>query len=311
MRTFYCSFVFFLCLAVSLKSLGLSREDSLSKYDKLDSSDIIVASFSYKTGEQELGEGVTLQVPDGFRLLDAAQSRQLIEGLWGNPDNPNTLGILLPARVSPMNKEFRGVMISFEPFGYLDEREAGNINYNRLLHEMKEELKNENMLRRRNGAGEITSMDWAFPPYFDKGSRSLHWARILHFAGGATPVLNYELRLLGRRGSLCFTAIGKAGDVSIIKAQLQRVVALASFTNGNSYTDFNPRTDESARWTPQESFFSSRSLSAESLLLGIRSTLSMLLVCLCMILFIYLMQFYHHRRKSGYRKMIDFDERLN
>jgi uncharacterized membrane-anchored protein len=311
MRIFYYSFVSFLCLIVSLKSLGLSREDSLSKYDKLDSSDIIVASFSYKTGEQELGQGVTLQVPDGFRLLDAAQSRQLVEGLWGNPENPNTLGILLPARVSPMDKDFHGVVISFEPFGYLDEREAGNINYNKLLREMKEELKNQNVLRRRNGAGEITSMDWAFPPYFDKQSRSLHWARILHFDSNAAPVLNYEVRLLGRRGSLCFTAIGKTGEVSKMKAQLQSVIAQARFTNGNSYTDFNPRTDQSARWTPGESFFSSRALSTESLLLGIRSTLSMLLVCLCMILFVYLMQFYHHRRKSGYRKMIDFDERLN
>ncbi|MBO9728205.1 MAG: DUF2167 domain-containing protein [Chitinophaga sp.] len=311
MRTFYYSFMSFLCLMVSLKSLGLSREDSLSKYDKLDSSDIIVASFSYKTGEQELGQGVTLQVPKGFRLLDAAQSRRLVEGLWGNPDNPNTLGILLPARVSPIDKDFRGVVISFEPFGYLDEQEAGNINYNRLLREMKEELKNENILRRRNGGGEITSMDWAFPPYFDKGTRSLHWARILRFEGSTAPVLNYEVRLLGRRGSLCFTAIGKIGEGPKIRAQLDRVVTLARFTNGNSYADFNPRTDESARWTPRESFFSSRALSTESLLLGIRSTLSMLLVGLCMVLFIYLMQFYHHRRKSGYRKMIDFDERLN
>ncbi|HEY9257909.1 DUF2167 domain-containing protein [Chitinophaga sp.] len=310
MRTFYCSFVAFFCLTVSLKTLGLSREDSLSKYDKLDSSDILVASFSYKVGEQELGQGATIQVPEGFRLLDAAQSRLLVESLWGNPENPNTLGVLIPERAGPMDKDFRGFVISFEPSGYLNEQEAGKINYNKLLREMKEELKKENVLRSRKGAGVITSMDWAFPPYFDKDNHMLHWARILHFDGG-NPVLNYEVRLLGRRGCLCFTAIGKTADILKIKKQLEQISTAAHFTNGNGYADFNPRTDPSARWTPEETVVGARVLSPDNLLLGLRSTLSMLLVFLCMVLFVYVMQFYHHRRKPTYRKMIDFDERLN
>lgn len=312
MRTFYCSFIAFFCLTVSLKTLGLSREDSLSKYDKLDSSDIIIASFSYKVGEQELGQGATLQVPEGFRLLDAAQSRQLVESLWGNPENPNTLGVLIPERAGPMDKDFRGFVISFEPSGYLDEQEAGKINYSKLLREMKEELKHENVLRSRKGAGVITSMDWAFPPYFDKVNHTLHWARILHFGEDTPPVLNYEVRLLGRRGSLCFMAFGKTTDILKIKQQLQQIAGSAYFTNGNGYADFNPRTDPAARWTPEEVFIGARILSPDNLLLGLRSTLSMLLVFLCMVLFVYAMQYYHHhRRKPTYRKMIDFDERLN
>ncbi|MBS0027402.1 DUF2167 domain-containing protein [Chitinophaga sp. 22321] len=311
MRTFYCSFVMFFCLSVSLSVLGLSREDSLSKYDKLDSSDIIVASFSYSVGEQELGQGAVLQVPEGYRLLNAARSRLLVEHLWGNPENPNTLGVLVPERTGPLDKDFRGFVISFEPSGYLDEQEAGKINYGRLLREMKEELKNDNLLRGRKGAGVITSMDWAFPPYFDKKSRTLHWARILHFDGGVPPVLNYEVRLLGRKGALCFTAIGKVGAIAQVKQQLQQVAASAHFTNGNGYTDFNPRTDQPARWAPEEISISTRILSPENLMLGVRSTLLMLLVSLCMVLFVYVMHFYHHRRKHTYRKMIDFDERLN
>jgi uncharacterized membrane-anchored protein len=311
MRTFYCGLIAFLCLTISLKTMGLSREDSLSKYDKLDSSEIIVASFSYKVGEQELGQGAILQVPEGYRLLDAVQSRLLLERLWGNPENTGTLGVLIPDRAGPMDKDFRGVVISFEPSGYLDEVEAGKINYKKLLREMKEELKNENVLRSRKGVGLITSMDWAFPPYFDKDSRSLHWAKILHFEGRSTTIFNYEVRLLGRRGSLCFTAMGKTDNIIQIKKQLQQISAMAHFTNGNGYADFNPRTDPAARWIPEEVAMSSRILSPENLLLGLRSTLLMLLVFLCMVLFVYAMQFYHHRRKAGYRKMIDFDEHLN
>jgi uncharacterized membrane-anchored protein len=311
MRTFFYSFIVFSCLTVSLKTLGLSREDSLSRYDKLDSSEIVTASFYYKAGEQELGQGTILNVPEGYRLLDAVQSRVLVEHLWGNPENPNTLGVLLPARVGPMDKDFHGFVISFEPSGYMEESEIRKIDYTKLLAEMKEELKNDNLLRSGKGTGQISGMDWAFNPYYNKDNHSLHWARILHFGKNEPSMLNYELRLLGRKGVLCFTAIGKVTELEQIKQQLAIVAAAARFMPGNGYADYNPRTDQSSRWVPATESVASRMLSIDNLLLGVRSTLSMLLVMLCMTLFVYGMNYYHHRRKSGYRKIIKVDERLN
>lgn len=311
MHTFYCSLFMLLGLLAGLPASGLVKEDSLGRYDKLDSSDLLVASFSYKSGTQRLGGVATLAVPENYRFLDAAQSRVLVERLWGNAENPNTLGMLMPERMSPLDKDCWGFVVSFEPSGYLDDQEAGKINYNRLLREMKEELKMDNMLRSSRGGGVITSMDWAFPPYYNKSDHSLHWARILHFEHRGQPVLNYELRLLGRRGALCFTAVGNASRLKQIREKLPEIAAAARFTNGNGYNDFNPRTDEPARWTPETPSLTSRFLSPENLLLGLRSTLSMLLVALSMVLFIYVMQYYHQRRRSGYRKMMDIDERLN
>lgn len=310
MRTLYYSFIMCCCLSVSLQVLGLSREDSLSKYDKLDSSEIIAASFTYKVGEQELGQGAILCVPDGYRLLDARQSRLLVENIWGNPENPNMLGVLLPPKTAPADKDFSGFVISFDPSGHLDEQEAGKINYSRLLYTMKEELKNYNVLRSRHGEGVISSMDWAFPPYFDKKNRSLHWARVLHFADRQPAILNYEVRFLSRSGALCFTAVGKPADMARLRKQMELVTAAARFSAGNNYTDFNPRTDIAAQWTPEITMVSSSILSVDKILSGLRSILLTVLVALCMVLFVYVMQYYHHhRRKPTYRKMID--ERLN
>lgn len=311
MRTFFCSLIVLGCLAVSFSALGLSREDSLSRYDKLDSSEMVAASFSYKAGEQELGRGTILNVPEGYRLLDAAQSRVLVEHLWGNPENPNTLGVLLPDRMGPMDKDFRGVVISFEPSGFMDEPEIRKIDYTKLLAEMKEELKNENLLRSGKGAGPISGMDWAFTPYYNKDNHSLCWARILHFGKNEAPMLNYELRLLGRKGALCFTAIGKVTELEQIKKQLAVIAAAARFTPGNRYADYNPRTDQFTRWTPAAASLPGKMLSIDNLLLGLKNTLSMLLVLFCTMLFAHIMNYYHHRRKSGYRKIIRVDERLN
>ncbi|MGF6928469.1 putative membrane-anchored protein [Chitinophaga sp. W2I13] len=311
MRAFFYSVVVFSCLTVSLNVLGLSREDSLSRYDKLDSSEMVAASFYYKAGEQSLGEGTILNVPEGYRLLDGAQSRVLVEHLWGNPENPNTLGLLLPARMGPMDKDFHGFVISFEPSGYMEESAIRQIDYTKLLTEMKEELKNDNLLRSGKGVGQISGMDWAFTPYYNKNNHSLHWARVLHFGKNEPSMLNYELRLLGRKGALCFTAIGKVTELEQIKQQLAIVAAAARFAPGNGYADYNPRTDQSSRWVPASESVAGRMLSIDNLLLGIRSTLSMLLIILCMVLFVYGMNYYHHRRKSGYRKIMKVDERLN
>ncbi|SEW53563.1 DUF2167 domain-containing protein [Chitinophaga arvensicola] len=312
MRTFFYSLLAIGCLTFHLNALGLSREDSLSKYEKLDSSEILAASFNYKTGEQELGQGATLQVPAGYRLLDGAQGRILVEHLWGNPENPNIVGVLLPDRMGPMEKNFRGVVISFEPSGYMAESEIQRIDYKKLLVEMKEDLKSDNLLRRRKGAGVITGMDWAFTPYYNAGNHTLHWARILHFGGGIPASLNYEVRVLGRKGALCFTAIGKSTELALIKQQIATVAAGAYFTAGNRYIDFNPRTDQASLWTPVQESVLLRILSFDNILLSIRSILSTMLVALCMVLFVYFMDYYHHhRRRSAFRKMIKIDEHLN
>lgn len=313
MRTFFCSLIIFGFLTVSLKTWGLSREDSLSKYEKLDSSEILAASFCYKTGEQELGKGAVLQVPTGYRFLDSAQGRVLVEHLWGNPENPDILGVLLADRMGPMEKDFRGVVISFEASGYMAESEIRTIDYTKLLGEMKEQLKNDNLLRRRKGAGVITGMDWAFTPYYNKDNHTLHWARVLHFGKASSSTLNYEVRLLGRKGVLCFTAIGNATELDQIKQQVALITAGAHFTPGNSYTDFNPRTDQASRWAPASDSVLLRILSADTLLLALRSILSTLLVSLMMVLFVYFMDHYHHHRRksSGFRKIMEIDERLN
>ncbi|CAL1517348.1 DUF2167 domain-containing protein [Chitinophaga sp. MM2321] len=308
MDKFYWSLLI-VCLLVPLQMIANNREDSLSKYDKLDAADLISASFSYQQGEVVLGEGVVLQVPAGYRFLDAAQSKLLVAHLWGNPENPNSVGLLLPARVGPMDKDVWGLEVSLESSGYVSEKEARHINYANLLQQMKEDIKTENDWRRENDIDVVTTMQWAFPPYFDKKDHTLHWARILHFSNNQQPVLNYEMRILSRKGALCFNAIAAASQLENIRKLLPELMQHVHFKPGSRYTDYNPITDlatigTSGTWTVSDI------LSPEYLLLWLRNTWSLLLVSSVMVLFVYAMQLYH-RRRTTHRKMIRIDESLN
>lgn len=315
-KLYYSLVVLLCCLAITPGVSGLSREDSLSRYERLDSSDLLSASFSYKVGEQVLNQLAVLKVPQGYRLLEGDQARVLVEQLWGNPENPNTLGVLIPQRVSPTDKEVGGIIISFEPTGYLNDDDAQRINYNRLLYSMKEELQEDNLLKGGRSVGAIKTVDWAFPPYFNKSNHSLHLAKVFKFESKLSPFLNYEVRLLGRNGALCLTAIGKASDLQKIKAQLESVLEYTQFTFGNRYEDFNPLTDRKSSWGQDAPVLPSLFFSKEKLVLVLRTTLLLILICLGMTGFVFLMQIYHHRRATDRKNIkinfdMNFDERLN
>ena len=55
--------------------------------------DSLEASFSYQDGVIELEDGIgILNVPHGFRYLDATQAAYVIHDLWGNPHGDRNLG---------------------------------------------------------------------------------------------------------------------------------------------------------------------------------------------------------------------------
>ncbi|MEC5146201.1 DUF2167 domain-containing protein [Chitinophaga sp. 212800010-3] len=312
MRTFNYSLWLFLCLLTNLSSKGITREDSLSKYDQLDSSEIIISTFSYRTGEQSLGRDAVLRVPEGYRLLDQQQSRVLVEQLWVNPANPNMLGILIPERTAPMSPGFHGFVVSFDPTGYMDEQEVKNINYDGLISNMNTALKKENLVRQQREVALISGATWALPPFYDEAAHALHWPIALHFDGNRLPMLNYEVRLLGRRGNLCITAIGRLGDLTMINEQLKTITGAIHFRPGYSYADFNPHTDKQLSLSSNSSLqIGVPIITLEKLVLWIRSILLTVAVGLAMVFFVYAMQYYHHRRKSGYRNIMPIDERLN
>ena len=60
--------------------------------------------------------------------------------------------------------------------------------------------------------------------------------------------LNYDIRVLGRKGVLSFNAVASMSQLSMIQDRMQDVLGFAQFTAGNQYTDFNPSVDKIAAY---------------------------------------------------------------
>jgi uncharacterized membrane-anchored protein len=207
------------------------------------------ASLQYQTGEITLKDGLAkLKLSPAFRYLDPENTRRLLEEGWGNPDGAGTLGMIVPASDSPMSENGWGVIVTYEEDGYVSDKDADSINYDDLLKEMQESTRAESGEREKAGYGAIELVGWAERPSYDKASHKMYWAKDLRFDANEQHTLNYNIRVLGRRGVLVLNAVAGMNQLDAIKADMQNVLAFTEFNPGNSYADFDSSTDKVASY---------------------------------------------------------------
>ena len=211
--------------------------------------DSINQSFTYQYGTINLAGGkATLQVPEGFKYLDPEQSAYVLEDLWGNPPS-ETLGLLFPEAVSPLSDDFTFcVDMSYIEDGYIDDEDAQDLDYDELLDTMKDDILAENPDRVAQGYPSYELVGWASRPYYDQQTKKLHWAKELKFEDTEVNTLNYDIRVLGRRGYLNLNAIGDITMLNNFNANRDKILNSVEFTTGNTYSDFNPDIDEVAAY---------------------------------------------------------------
>lgn len=207
------------------------------------------ASLHYQTGKINLPNGkAELNLGENFRYLSPADAdRLLVEG-WGNPKGDTTLGMILPANVSPLDASGWGVIVEYEDSGHVSDDDAKDINYDELLAGMQKDTKANNEERAKAGFGSIDLVGWASKPYYDASGHRMHWAKELKFSESDGNTLNYNIRVLGREGVLILNAVAGMGQFAAIKPELEQVVKVAEFTPGNRYSEFNAATDHASEY---------------------------------------------------------------
>ena len=210
--------------------------------------DSVQATLHYQTGRVTFPDNLgSLAVPKGFRYLDASQSEYVLTKLWGNP-NGESLGMLFPADRGPLDDNNWAFAIEFDPAGYVQDDDAADIDYDDLLKEMQDDTEEGNAEREAAGFGRVMLVGWASKPYYDAKLNVLHWAKELRFSGTPTTTLNYNVRLLGRKGVLNLQAIGDMTQLPEIRSTIPAVIQSVEFAKGQQYADFNPELDEVAAY---------------------------------------------------------------
>jgi len=234
-----------LCLFAGL----LLRADDPAPKASADSMAATAASLQWKTGVITLKDGLAkITLTDNFRYLDPKDSEKVLHDLWGNPPGSKNLGMIFPADVGPLDPNGWGIEIAYEAGGYVKDDDADKINYTDLLKQMKQEVHEGSTERVKEGYPAMELIGWAAPPRYDKATHKLYWAKELKVDGASQDTLNYNIRILGRRGVLVLNAIAGMDDFPMIDKKIPEVLSMVDFQAGNTYADFDPKIDKIAEY---------------------------------------------------------------
>lgn len=208
-------------------------------------------SLDRQTGEIDLpGNAATLTVPENFYYLDPTDTKRILVDVWGNPEGSTKglLGMLFPADSTPFDDASWGVTIEYEQDGYVNDEDAADLDYNELLADMQQDTLLSSEARVEQGYEPIELVGWAAAPFYDSEAKKLHWAKELHFGDAELNTLNYNIRILGRKGVLVLNFIAGMDQLDVINNNLDTVLAMAEFKEGSRYADFNPDIDDVAAY---------------------------------------------------------------
>lgn len=212
--------------------------------------DEIERSLNYQKGVIHLESGnAILTVPDGFKYLDKKQSFYVLTELWNNPADSSILGLLVPENNGVLADDSWVFTISYDEMGYVKDDDAEDIDYDDLLKEQQKEIREANPERVKQGYEPIEFIGWASTPTYDKEKKVLHWAKELKFGDVQIHTLNYNLRILGRKGIFLLNAVANMSEMPQVKSNIDKVIGCVEFEKGHQYADYIPDVDHVAAWT--------------------------------------------------------------
>lgn len=229
-----------------IKTIGFMLSIAVISFSQITPS---TSRFDFQTGKIQLGDGVAqIDLPVGYKYLNPNQSTYVLETLWGNPPGEKTLGMIFPENTTPLDTNSWAVVIQYTDDGYVKDKDANKINYDKLLKQMQKATAKENENRLKSGYESVEIIGWAEKPFYDNEAKKLYWAKEIKFGNSPNNFLNYDIRILGRKGYLVLTVVSTMAMLNSIKPFMPQLVKAAEFNTGYSYAEFDPKVDKVAAY---------------------------------------------------------------
>ncbi|RZF64857.1 DUF2167 domain-containing protein [Sphingomonas populi] len=188
-----------------------------------------------------------LHLGDRYYFVPADEAKTILTKVWGNPPQSadGVLGIVFEKGRTIFDNVW-GAVVTYEDTGYVSDANAKSEDYNQVLESIRKGESEENTKRKQGGFPQLHLVGWAQPPAYDPASHALIWARDIRFSDSATDALNYDVRLLGRRGVLSLNMLSSMDHLSDVRAAAADFGKAAAFDRGSAYADFDKTIDKSA-----------------------------------------------------------------
>jgi uncharacterized membrane-anchored protein len=172
-----------------------------------------------------------IEVPPGYIYIDGPTMRKLLEAI-GQPVSDDLIGSL-----SPTNADW-SVMFYYDAIGYVKDDDKDKLNADKLLEDYRKGTEEANKYRAKYGAAPIQVLGWELPPRYNEETHNLEWA--LRGSSEGEEILNYDTRLLGRKGVMSVKLIVSPQEYAATFPVFTNLIAGYKFNSGETYAEYKP-----------------------------------------------------------------------
>lgn len=193
---------------------------------------------------------MTLHLGTGYYFLGADDSRKVLVDAWGNTKDTadGVLGMVFPSGQTPLDGHGWGAVVSFAGTGYVSDKDARTTDYAKVLDELRKGEDETNDERKKENRETAHLVGWAQAPNYDENHHSLIWARDIKFGDQTDDTLNYDVRVLGRRGVLNLNMVATMSQLPEIRTAANQLQGVAVFDSGSRYADYQQGVDKRAEY---------------------------------------------------------------
>jgi uncharacterized membrane-anchored protein len=181
-------------------------------------------------GNGEIGSRAAIEIPEDYVFLDADETRRYVEWTENIPSGEEYL-------FGPANDKWEAYFSFFDE-GYVEDTEE--LDADELLASLRESQQASNEDRRRRGWPELHIEGWQVPPRYNPETKSLEWATRLSNRASGHVTINYNTRVLGRKGTMSVQVVAQPENFDAGLVEFKQSMEGFAYNPGERYADYVP-----------------------------------------------------------------------
>lgn len=175
-----------------------------------------------------IGDNATIDIPEDYVFLDMAETTKYVEASRNIPSGDEQL-------FAPTSGDW-DAYFSFSPEGYVKDNET--LDADALLESMKGNQEAANAERRSRGWPALNIIGWHIAPRYNPDTKVLEWATILKADGAEHTSVNYNTKVLGRKGVMSVQLVSSPEKFNAGLLAFQDKLKGFKYKPGDRYADY-------------------------------------------------------------------------
>jgi uncharacterized membrane-anchored protein len=182
-------------------------------------------------GVAVLKNSAEVKLPKGYKFANAADTQKMLKAA-GEPTSGQEMGMIVPTEGE------WSVFFEFSETGYVKDDDKDKLDADKLLKAITAGNDQANKMREKMGNPPLKILGWEKPPFYDEATHNLEWALRAEVEG--QPLLNYNTRLLGRRGVMEVVLVCSPDKLPETLPAFKELLAGYSYKPGETYAEYKP-----------------------------------------------------------------------